>query len=141
MVRHLKPDPLGHPRNPFHVFLFIIILMNGLVIAFGVSTSAAVANALDPEWRRFYGLLLGSGAALVILGIFWPGDPRGGLLTKRTGYFGLGAATCIFAGAVIYAVRTPESIMASSITFAFGCICFWQVHIINRRVNQIIQVS
>ena len=137
----MKPDPLGVPRNPFHVFLFIIVLLNGLAFSFGVSTSAALNGELSTESLRLYGLLLGGGAALVLLGMFWPGDPRGGLVTKRTGYFGIGAATLIYSIAVWEAVRTPESGLAASVAFTFGCMCFWQVHQINKRVKWIIQVS
>jgi hypothetical protein len=132
----IKSDPMGLPRNPFHVFLFIIALFNGLSLMFAEPTSTAIENAFDDQWRIAYGALLSVGAGLVLAGMYWQGDRRSGLFLKRGGYLGLCFATFIYSMAVIFVLHSTGGVLAASVTLGFSGVCGWQVHVINRRVKE-----
>lgn len=130
----MLPDPLGVPRNPFHVFLLVICLLNGGVLASGVSTSLSLEAGLVPLFERLYGLILFIGAGAVLAGMFWPADPRSGLLLKRAGYLALGISATIFG--IVGVVRFGlVGLLSASVAIAFGAICFWYVWRVERFVR------
>lgn len=120
----MQPDPLGMPRNPFHVFLIVITLLNGLALVFGVSTSLTLERELVSLLERCYGFLLAVGAAGVLAGMYWPGDPRDGLLAKRVGYVGLCVASLIYAYATVQRFGLSGALLGS-VCLAFAAICGW----------------
>jgi hypothetical protein len=130
----VQDDPLGMPRNPFHVFLIIITFLNGLALVFGLSTSLTLQRELISLLERGYGLLLAAGAFGVLVGMFWPGDPRDGLLAKRAGYVALATASMIYAYGTV-ARFGVQGVLLGSLCVAFGSICIWYVRIINKIVR------
>ena len=132
---HFKPDPMGDPRNPFHVFLLVVLVINGMSIATGPVTSVAI-EAMNDLGVRAFGLLLLAGAGCVLVGMYWPGDRRTGLLVKKVGYLGLGASTFVYGCAVLYTTHNPGGYLAASVAVALAGICFWTVRRINKRVNK-----
>jgi hypothetical protein len=130
------PDALGGPRNPFHVFLFLVVLVNGIAQVFGAETSTVLGEAL-PTWAlRIYGCILATGAVAVLFGLFSPADLRDVLLVKRIGYVALAIACGIFSTAVVFVNHTPGGLFSGSITAGFAGICWWQARAISRVVKK-----
>jgi hypothetical protein len=97
----MKPDPLGTPRDPFRVFILCWMVVNGLALAAGHSTSRTLEQQLPSATERLYGGLLGTSALLVLIGMYWPWDPRDGLVAKLGGFTGLTFGVGIFALATL----------------------------------------
>lgn len=133
---NLKPDPMGIPRNAFHVFLFIVALLNGLSFIFGQPTSGTLEAELNPLLLQGYGTLLASSTTMVLSGMYWQGTPSTGLLLKRTGYLGLCVTTAIYAVALIRTNYSLDVVLATSITASFSAVCGSQVVRINRLVKR-----
>ena len=130
----MQPDPLGLPRNPFHVFLIAITFLNGLALVFGVSTSLTLEAELVSLLERCYGFLLAVGSLGVLVGMYWPGDPRDGLLAKRSGYVALCVASLIYAYATVNRFGV-NGVLLGSICLAFSAICGWYAWQIGRIVK------
>jgi hypothetical protein len=137
----MKADPMGERRNAFHVFLFAVAAMNGVLLLVGVPTSGAIDVELNENWQRAYGGVLAIGALCVLVGMYWPADARDGLLVKRFGYVALCVATLVYSVAVFVTQPGPRGILAASVTVAFSAICGWTVHRINKRVNAVITIT
>jgi hypothetical protein len=136
---HANPDPLGIPRNRFHVFLFVVLTLNGLSFLFGEPTSQTLNKAMPVLGLRAYGFLLIIGGIAVLCGMFWPGKNRStGLLVKRTGYVALAFATGIYSIALVFVTPSPGAFLAASFSFYFAVLCAEQVRDINRAVNIIV---
>lgn len=82
----MKPDPMGEPRNPFQVYLLCLGCLSAFTILWpGPASTGAIAQALSETFENIWAgmLLLGCGSTLV--GMFWQGDARTGLVIKRAG--------------------------------------------------------
>lgn len=119
---HLRPDPLGIPRDPFRVFLIAWAAVSGCFLAAGVKVSDTLHRQLVTPVERLYGLLLGLSALMVLVGMFWPWDARDGLILKGSGYLGLAAATAVF-GLATLAAWDVGGAMVGIATVAFAGIC------------------
>lgn len=140
MRYRLKADPLGEPRNPLAVYLLALCVVSGVSLLSGVSTSGSIESELPFAAARIWGVMLTAGASSTLLGMFWQGDRRTGLLIKRTGLLTLSIAAFIYA-AVILAAAGMQGAFVCGIVVGFGVATAIQFVRINRRVHQIIQAS
>lgn len=131
-----KPDPMGERRDPFRVFLFGVAFLNGVSFLFKTAPSSAIEASFPHKYVVIYGALLALGSGCVLVGMFWQGFARDGLLIKRVGFVALAFVTAIYAIAVVIHTddRTGVSLIAS-VVVAFSLICVQQVVRINRRVK------
>lgn len=140
MKYRLKADPLGEPRNPLAVYLLSLCCISGISLLVGVSTSGSIEAELPFAAARLWGAMLTLGAGSTLLGMFWQGDQRTGLLIKRTGLLTLSIAAFIYAAVIIAAVGLDGAFVCG-IVVGFGVATAVQFVRINRRVHQIIQAS
>lgn len=137
----MKSNPTGERRNPFHVFLFAVAALNGALMSFGIPTSSAIDDQLPYVGQHLYGGVLLLGAGSVLLGMYWPGSTRDGLLIKRFGYVALTVATLVYSLAVTVTQPGVQGFLAASVTFTFSIICAFQVHRLSKRVQTIIVLT
>jgi hypothetical protein len=136
----LKPDPLGVPRNPLAVYLLLLCFVSGVGMVTGNTTARAVEDGVDPLVAFTWGMILLLGSAATLLGMYWPGDIRAGLLMKRTGMFCVGVAAVIYGFVVGISVGTG-GLLAGGTIVGFGVACFAQFNIINHRIQSIIHIT
>lgn len=136
----MKADPLGDPRNPLAVYLLALAFISGLTLTFGVPTSGSIESELPLYLAKTWGVMLTFGSGMSLAGMYWQGDRRTGLLTKRIGMLTLSVAAMVYAAVIILAAGANGTFVAGIIV-GFGLACFLQFVRINRRVHQIIQAS
>jgi hypothetical protein len=134
---HLRPDPLGIPRNPFQVYLLCLAILSGGLLAFGVTTSGSIEDSLPTFYATSWGLMLVFGSAAALAGMFWPGDPMTGLVVKRSGLVAVGIAATVYVVVLVLFFGMRAS-LAAGVTLGFAYACFWQVHQINRHIRAVI---
>lgn len=140
MRYRLKADPVGEPRNPLAVYLLILCCVSGLSLLGGVFTSGSIESELPFAAARIWGLMLTAGAGSTLIGMFWQGDRRTGLLIKRTGLLALSISAFIYA-LVIVTAAGMDGAFVGGIVLGFGVASAIQFVRINRRVHQIIKAS
>jgi hypothetical protein len=133
----LKPDPLGIPRNPLAVYLLCLCFLSGLMTLLGPSASGSMEAALHPWIVLVWGASLVHGSGATLTGMFWPGDPRTGLLLKRMGMFALMVASGLYAGTMVV-YQGAGGILSAGIIAGFGAACAVQYKVINDRIKAII---
>lgn len=136
----MKADPLGEPRNPLAIYLLALTFVSGLATAFGVPSSGSIQSELPPYLARAWGVMLIFGAANTLLGIFWQGDIRTGLVLKRVGMFALMVGAFMYGTVLILAAQMQAAFVAG-IIYGFGAACLMQFRKINRRIHAIIEES
>lgn len=135
---HLKPDPLGVPRNPFAVFLLCLALASGTITLLGTPASTSMEAALPELAVRTWGGTLAFGSWITLVGMYWQRDISTGLLMKRIGMLSL------MIGASFYTITLLASegirvLFPASTVFCFGVAAFVQYRNINRRIRFIIE--
>lgn len=136
----LKADPLGEPRNPLAIYLLALCCVSGISLLAGVSTSGSIESELPAAVARIWGTMLTTGAGATLLGMFWQGDRRTGLLIKRGGLLTLSIAAFIYALVLILAAGM-EAAFVVGLVLGFAVATMIQFLRINRRIHQIIQAS
>ena len=136
----MKADPLGEPRNPLAIYLLVLTLLSGISTVVGVPTSGSIEAELPTSLAKAWGtmLVLGSGASL--LGVFWLGDVRTGLVVKRFGMFTLTVAAFVY-GVVLIIAAGMDAAYVTGIIFGFGLATLLQWRKINRRIHAILRAS
>jgi hypothetical protein len=133
----VKPDPLGRPRNPWHVYLMVVCTILGAATAFGYTLSAALGDALVSPAERGFGVLMAYGGLMVLIGMFWQGDPRTGLIAKRVGYLALGIAAVIFGCANIVAFGL-RGVISAALTWGLAGLSLWQGWEVHKHITDAI---
>jgi hypothetical protein len=137
---HLKPDPIGHPRHGLVVYLLFLCVLSGVTLLIGEPAAGSLESALDREIVAAWAVLLTLGGAVALTGMYWPGDIRTGLVTKRLGYAGLTFASTIYA-LVIIATFQREATLVGGILLGFAYACAHTWYRINQRIHQILAKS
>ena len=136
----MKADPLGEPRNPLAIYLLVLTLMSGIITTFGGTTSGTVEAELPTYLAHIWGLMLTFGASCSLLGIFWQGDVRSGLLLKRVGMLTLTVGAFVYGTVLLFAAHLAAAYIAG-LVYGFGLACALQFAKINRRIHAIIRAS
>lgn len=135
-----KPDPLGVPRHALVVYLLGLCIISGLSNLLGEPTAGSVESTLRPEVQVTWSviLVLGGGASLV--GMYWQGDPRTGLLMKRFGYMSLAIAAAAYAGVLILLVG-DQARFIGGIVIGFAFACMYATWVVNKAIRATIVVN
>lgn len=136
----MKADPLGDPRNPLAIYLLALSLVSGLSLTFGAPTSGSIESELPLYLAKTWGFMLTFGSTASLLGMFWQGDRRTGLLVKRVGMLSLSVAAFVYAAVIVVAAGMNGAFI-SGIILGFGLATFLQFLRINRRIHRIIQAT
>lgn len=136
----MKPDPLGVPRNPLAIYLLLLAAISGLGMVIGVTTARAIEDSVDPLVAITWGTILFLGSSVTLIGMFWQGDVRTGLVMKRTGMFSVGVASMVYGVIVLWTIGVGGTFAAGTV-MGFGAACFVQFHAINKRIHQIIELT
>lgn len=133
----IKPDPLGVPRDPLAVFLLALALFSGLGFVFGKPTSNSLEASL-PHWATvLWGLMLTIGSLASLVGMYWPGDIRDGLLIKRIGMAALASSAVVYAIS-IWITFGATALLPGTLAFFFGYACYLRYRRINQAINVLI---
>lgn len=65
-------DPFRVGRHPFQRYLLALAVVGSLPILFGEPTSRSVEASLPPVIVIVWGVMLLTGAAISLLGVYWP---------------------------------------------------------------------
>lgn len=131
---HMKPDPMGTPRHPLVVYLLCLAAISGLRLLFGLPAADSVEAELGASTRMTWAIMLTAGSTVTLMGMFWPGDPRDGLLLKRWGYLALSIASGVY-GLVLFARFGMGSLLLGATLLGFAGACGIMVRRINRAVK------
>lgn len=138
MQLHMKPDPLGYPRNPFAVFLLCLALVSGALTLLGEPASGSMERSLPELPVRVWGGTLTFGAWITLIGMYWPWSISTGLLMKRTGMLALMVGTVFYTVTLLVSEGLGVLFPASTV-FAFGIAAWVQYRNINRRIRDVIR--
>lgn len=126
---------MGEDRNPFQVYLLTLGCWGALtVISPGEAASGSIEKVLHEPFETLWGLTLLAGCGSTLLGMFWQGDARTGLVIKRAGLMILVYPVIIFAFVVWVISGWGGTIVAMTlIGFAFSAAL--QARKVSRRIN------
>lgn len=124
---------IPHDRHPLVLFLLAWAASIGVggaaaALVGGPRPSAAgqLPWWLDGSWYA----LLGVGATLVIVGMWWR-DPIAGVLIARAGYWPLGAGSVVYAAALWLSGQHRSAVIIGG----FAVACVWRASVIRRDVR------
>lgn len=133
-----KPDPMGQPRNGLVIYLLVIAVMSGLGFLSGTPTAGSIEAELPPLARYAWGAMLTVGAAGALTGMFWPGDPRTGLLVKRFGFVSLVFAALVY-GTVLWASAGVRAFLVWGSVYGFAMACAERAWRVDQMIKRVIQ--
>lgn len=138
----LKPDPMGTERNPFQVYLLCLAILSGATTigADIESTSGSVATYLNDWHKTLWSILLMLGASSGLLGMFWWGDPRTGLLIKRFAFSLLCIPVFIY-GLVIFFMIGYSGLTVVLTLWGFSVASGVQAWRVDKHIKQVIRKS
>lgn len=137
----MKPDPMGDRRNPFQVYLLALTILSGISTMLpGRSTTSSVQRYLDHPYDVIWGALLTLGAALTLLGMYWQGDARDGLVFKRTGLAGLVIPAAVY-GIILIALVGVGAFLAGFTILGFAVACFVQWRRVHHHTKTLIHIQ
>lgn len=136
----MKPDPLGFPRHPLVIYLFVLCTASGALTMLGYFTAGGVEAALPEFIARGWGLALFVGGLLDLLGAFWQGDVRTGLAMKRLGSFILMLSATVYS-VIIMGHFDLAGMWAAGVVFGFAIAAFCHFRFVNKRIHEIIALT
>lgn len=136
----LKPDPIGEPRNSLAVFLLIMSFVSGALFLVGVPSSGGIEAELPRAASLTWGAVLAFGSGCVLLGMFWQGDRRTGLLLKRTGFLALVVASGVYSATLVLLIGV-RALLSASVVLGYGWACAHQWRRVNRTVIRIVRLT
>lgn len=134
----LKPDPMGQPRNGLVIYLLVVAVMSGTGFLFGTPTAGSIESELPPLARYVWGAMLTVGSACALIGMFWPGDPRTGLLVKRFGFVCLVFAALIY-GTVLWLNAGVSGFLVWGSVYGFAAACAERAWRVEQMIKRVIQ--
>lgn len=127
-------------RHPFELFTLYLALLTSLPTVLGIFPEPGTIRALLPvvvvaawSWVLFLG------SAITLVGIYW--RERGlGLILEQLGLAGVGLASAIYAGALLWVAGEP-AIITGAIIGGFAVSCFRRYFQIQETVNSAVQAQ
>lgn len=136
----LKPDPLGDPRHPLAIYLLGLCLLSGTLTVTGVEMARSFEDSLPTYLVKTWGGTLILGASFALIGVYWQGDPRNGLVLKRIGYFTLSVVEAIYSVVLWWSFGLAATFPAG-IVLGFSAASGIQYRRVNRRIKKIIEAT
>lgn len=133
----MKPDPLGHPRHPLVIYLLTLALVTGVTSLAGTGTAGSVEAELDRVAVIGWSAALAAGSATVLLGMFWQGDPRTGLVLKGWGYYALTLAALVYALVLVERFGPAGAMPVAATIAGFAVAC----GVMARRIRRVIKAA
>ena len=130
----MKPDPLGVPRHPLVVYLLGLCVVSGLAIVVGGTAAGSLQAQLDPVAQYAWAGILAAGSSCTLAGMYWPADPRTGLLLKRWGYTALAIAAAIYS-LVLWGTFGPAAFLIGATVAGFAVACGLTARDVNRAIR------
>jgi hypothetical protein len=145
IVRRLPAAMLG---DPFEIFIAFLCFISGVPLAIGNVQPASIEESLPRYLAQAWGIGLVVGSGVVLLGAHLAHrelkntrdilSPRRGQEIERLGLLLLGYVAVIYAVAIIL-VGGIAGVVAASITFGFGLVCWLKAFLI--RTHIIVQIN
>lgn len=134
--KKLKPNPTLVERNPFQVYLLMLATFSGFTsLSTEVpSTSGSVANYLDGWHQVVWSSMLILGSVTCLVGMYWQGDIRDGLLFKRFGLTVLCVPVFIY-GLIILVTYGISGLTVCLIIWGFSVASGLQAWRVNKQVR------
>jgi hypothetical protein len=105
----------------------------------GEATSGAIAT-MDPWAQLLWGMLIFVGSMDVLLGMFWQGDARTGLILKRLGFIML-VVPCVIFGIAVVASAGSGGITVALSLWGFAVACHLRARTVHKHIKAIIRLS
>ncbi len=133
----LRPDPLGYPRHGLVVFLLCLTALSGLITVAGEPAAGSMEASMPPYVVLVWGSMLMIGGTTALAGMFWQGDIRTGLVSKRFGYLALTVAAVPYS-VVILGTYGWGGLFSSGIIFGFAGACGHTAWRVEQRIQAIL---
>lgn len=104
-------------RNPYEVDTAVGVIVITIYAVLQGSPSVSVQESLSYSQRVVWSLLCFSGAAVTLVGLYWPKDRMTGLLIERAGQVMLAFATAAY----LVALCSVSSFDRSGLVMVIGC--------------------
>lgn len=132
-------DPLHAGRHPFQTFMLAVSVVSGVPLLFGRETAQSM-HALLPDWMAIsWGFSLCLGAALGLVGSYWPKANYATALTlERAGLWIVGPAALVYAAVLLLYAGALQGLTAALITAGFGASCIKRAHDIGKVISRAI---
>jgi hypothetical protein len=140
-VWHLRPDPLGFPRHGLVVFMLALCVTSGLATVVGEPAANSIEATLPEATTLVWGGMLLVGGLGALVGMFWQGDPRTGLVAKRFGYTSLCLASLIYAPILLVSAGIPGGALAGGTVLGFALACAHTAWRVDRRIAAILEAG
>lgn len=132
-------DPIRAGRHPFQVYILGLCVVSGVPVVAGLATPSSLERALPP-WLVFtWSLFLLVGAAVALIGVYWPRSVLTALTTERIGLALVGVAAYIY-GPLLFVRLSWPGLLAAVIIVAFGGSCIRRARDIGRIIQTAIQM-
>lgn len=135
---HLKPDPLGYPRHGLVVFLLCLVAVSGISVFTTTPAAGSMEEGLPQFVQLAWGAMLFAGGVAALVGMFWQGDVRTGLVAKRFGYVALAVAAVPYS-VVILGTYGFGGLLSAGIILGFAGACAHTARRVEKRVQEILK--
>lgn len=135
---HLKPDPLGYPRHGLVVFLLCLVAVSGISVFTTTPAAGSMEEGLPSFVQLVWGAMLFAGGVAALLGMFWQGDVRTGLVAKRFGYVALAVAAVPYS-VVILGTYGFGGLLSAGIILGFAGACAHTARRVEKRIQEILK--
>lgn len=115
--------------NPFQVFLLLLSLVSCVSLLNASTGSAILDESLSNLNIILWGVCLGVGSIVALIGMFTPRSRRMmGMVLERAGLFLVGGAVCVYTYTVLTNVPFQQAAYVSCIQIAYGLACGYRVY-------------
>lgn len=114
-------------RNPFEVFLLGLSLASTAPLLRGESGSAALEAALPDLVVIAWGVSLGFGSALALIGLWWRRNPWAARVLERAGLLMVATAALAYMLVILSTVDPlTDALYVAAVQTAYACACLWR---------------
>lgn len=138
-MRNLSTPAARYPADARAVFILVACVMTGIGSLFGNATPGSIRAELDHGWVVIWGILIGAGGLITLIGTFKLND--NGVIIEQIGCVVVAVATVIYAAAVWSQVGfLGRGLYAGLFQLMFGIASLWRggqlQGLINRSIRQ-----
>lgn len=137
----MNQDLSSPSRHPFQVFILVLSVIAGVPMLFGkVPIPGSLEEAL-PQWAgTLWAASLTLGAAVTLVGVFWPVRLTGHLI-EQVGLIAVGSAAVLYGGVLFFFVSDSGSLVSASMISGYGAACVWRWFQLQRYIQLVIRLA